>query len=261
MKKCLMATLSFILLFGASIFLNGCQESGGDSAPTPNSPNSPTSTAWTYTTPAGITVSTERSTITQYNSHWEVNLSNAVTWKWEDIDWLTLDEAFEIFKCFYCNYLDWNCKDAQPYELKIYIKPWDSRCVDAETPSQPYEIYEYVGDAWQCVDGWLSPGNSTIFFHMGDDPGTDHDTIYEGVTTPYFAFEETALPDELRHFFQMKAGRPMENNNDPMPPSGPNAIHCVNGVPQTGVTVVGYTIILPGECDSDGTHPELPVCE
>jgi len=241
MKKML---LCFVLLSAVVFGLYSCKEGGGSSSdtPSPNSPNHPTATAWTMTTPAGITVSTERSTIAQYNTHWELNIANAQTWKWEDIDWITLDEAFAIFKEFYCNHLGWDCKDAQPYELTIYVKPWDSRCVDVETPSQPYEIYEYINGGWNCIDGWLSPGDKTIYFHFGDDPGTDHETTYEGKTTSYFAFEETALPDELRHFFQMKAGRELANNSDPTPP-----IHQI-------MTTVGYKIILPEEEETEETN-------
>lgn len=230
-----MKKLLNILLVLSIVAIVSCKE-GGDSSsntPEPNTPNSPTATAWRMTTSAGINVATERSTITQYNTHWEVNAANAQTWKWEDIDWVILDEAFDIFKEYYTN-LGWDVKDAQPYELNIYIKPWDSRCVDAETPSQPYEIYEYINGGWNCIDGWFSHDNRTIYFHLGDDPGTDHETTYEGVTTFYYAFEETALPDELRHFFQWKAGRPEENNNDPTPP-----IH--------GTVLSGYRLTLPGE--------------
>jgi len=231
--------LLMVCILGLSQF--SCNESG-DSSKTPpqNTPNAPTPIAWTMATPAGISVASERNTVVQYNQHWQVNLSNEVTWKWEDIDWITLDEAFSIFKQFYCFQLGWDCKDVQPYELNVYIKPWDSRCVDAETPSQPYEIYEYINGGWNCIDGLYNNNNRTIYFHLGDDPGTDHYTTYEGTTTYYYAFEETSLSDELRHFFQWKAGRDQANNNDPTPP-----IHEI-------AVAVGYRIILSPEDSEEG---------
>lgn len=232
-----MKKLLNIVLALSIIMVMSCKEEGSHSPPPPqNTPNAPSGTAWKYTTSAGINVATEKSTITQYNTHWEVGIANEQTWKWEDIDWLTLDEAFVAFREFYCN-LGWNVCSSEPYELNIYVKPWDSRCVDAETPSQPYEIYEYINSGWNCIDGWFQPSSATIYLHLGDDPGTDHETTYEGVTTFYYAFEETALPDELKHFFQWKAGRPLENNNDPTP-----------AIPRPKESLrIGYQIILPGE--------------
>lgn len=231
----------------SSLLLSSCKEGGGsDSSPIPqNTPNEPTDTAWRYNTPAGINVYAERSTTTQYNEHWAVNISNEVSWRWEDIDWITLDEAFAIFKKFYCEDLGWNCKHIEPWQVNVFIKPYAplSQCNDAETPEQPYEIYEFINGGWNCTDGWFRPSTNTMYFHLGDDPGVDHILIHDdGTQTPYFAFEETALQDELRHFFQAASGRPVGNNDDPVPP-----IHQI-----ISNMTMGYRIILPGEeCPPD----------
>jgi hypothetical protein len=75
-----------------------------------------------------------------------------------------------------------------------------------------------------------------IYFHLGDDPGIDHTTIYseEPLTmVDYVAFQESAYPHELLHFFQEMSGLPFsEEVYIPLP-------------------AIGYRVILPDEGEEE----------
>lgn len=160
----------------------------------------PPSRSWTAVTPAGINLITDTATIDQYEVFWQGNFH------WEGIDWEVVDKEFALWKQYYCYDLNLDCKHTVPSDLTLYIKPWDSRCVDAETPEQPQEICEYINGEWQCIDGWY--WERVIYFHLGDDPGVNHVHVSDdGLSSiTYGAFQESAYSHELLHFFQDMAG-------------------------------------------------------
>ncbi len=203
MKKYTKLTV-LILIFSVALALAlgciGCKEQSSDDKKNDPFAPPPSSETWTMTTPAGITVITARSTIAQYESLWGY---------WGNIDWVALDELFAYRKDYFCYQLNWDCKDTIPGQLMVYVKPWDSRCVDEESPTQPKEIYAYINGEWQCVDGWY--WKRVVYFHLGDDPGWDRTVIYNEeplISGDFYAFQETAYEHELMHFFQEMAGLP-----------------------------------------------------
>ena len=193
--------LTFIIL---ALFFSGCKEKKSDS-PAPATPqtrlNNP---EWHTTTPAGIKVGANNSTIAQYEQRWNK--------KWSDIEWSKLDELFEYYKQYYCVQLDWDCKGSSPAQLSVHIMPWDSRCKDEETPEWPYEIYAYLNGGWVCVDGWFPYQSEglVMYIHLGDDPGVSWSRYRDdGTLEEFYAFEVSAYPHELYHFFQAVSGRPV----------------------------------------------------
>ena len=216
-KKLLQVVLIVITLCAIA----GCKEEGSSDSSQSTSWSRYPSRPWTAITPAGIKLVTDKSTIDQYEVFWWGDFH------WERIDWETLDEEFRIWKQYYCYDLDWDCKHTIPSDLTVFIKPWDSRCKDEETPDQPQEICEYLNEEWMCIDGWYY--RQVIYFHLGDDPGIDYTLISEeGLTSvDYRAFQNSAYSHELLHFFQAMAGLPL--------------IDAVYSPP----TISGYTIILP----------------
>ena len=191
------------------LLLTGCKEQGSSDSSSRYNPywDSPPERPWVAVTPAGIQLITDLSTIDQYEARW------GGVFHWENIDWETLDKEFEFYKQYYCYQLNWDCKNANTSQLTVYIKPWDNRCQDAESPCQPKEIYVYINGEWQCIDGWY--WEQVIYFHLGDDPGQDHTTIFteDGLTTAdYGAFQESAYSHELLHFFQQMAGLPFSED-------------------------------------------------
>jgi hypothetical protein len=233
MKKWLMVILALVLLYG-------CKEGGSDSNPNPGGNNwekNPSSDQLCMaTTPAGITIVSDRPTLAQYESRWSGELFH-----WADIDWEVLDEEFKNAKQYYCYTIGWDCKHAEPYQLTVRIKPWDSRCTDVESPLQPKEIYEYINGEWMCVDGWY--WKQVVYIHLGDDPGQDHTTIYSEepmMSQDFKAFQESAYTHELMHFFQEMAGLPFSE----IPPQPPHS-----------TVLSGYTVKLPDE--EEETESEL----
>jgi len=176
---------------------------------------------WTAITPAGINIVTDKSTIDQYEVLW------SGAFHWEEIDWEALDKEFEFYKQYYCYQLNWDCKYVIPSDLTVYIKSWDGRCKDEETPDQPQEICEYINGKWQCIDGWYWA--QVIYFHLGDDPGINYTRISDDSLSSitYTAFQNSAYPHELLHFFQAMSGLPLID-----------AVY-------SPLTISGYTIILP----------------
>ena len=200
MKKYAKLTV-LILIFLITLAL-GCKEQKSSDHPDPFAPPPPSET-WTMITPAGITVITARSTIAQYESLYGY---------WGNIDWEALDALFAYRKDYFCHQLDWNCKDTSPDQLTVYIKPWDSRCKDEESPTQPKEIYVFLNGQWMCVDGWYR--TRVVYFHLGDDPGWDHETVYNEeplMSAEFYAFQESAYEHELMHFFQEMGGLPFSD--------------------------------------------------
>jgi len=195
-----------ITLASLALGLAGCKESGSsDNTPPSAFTPPPPSELWTITTPAGITVITAKSTIAQYESLYGY---------WGNIDWEALDALFEARKSYYCGQdsLNWDCKDTTPSQVTVHIKPWDSRCKDEETPTQPKEIYVFLNGKWQCIDGWYWV--RVVYFHLGDDPGWDHILILNEdplISMDYYAFQESAYEHELMHFFQEMAGLPFSD--------------------------------------------------
>lgn len=226
MRKFLLILLLLCLL--------SCREKGShSSAPPPPDWAYPPKEPWTITTPAGIKIVADQSTINLYKERWELE-----GFVWDKIDWEALDEEFLYQKEYYCTTLNWDCKNSQPSDLTVYIKSHASLsvCTDKETPTQPYEIYVYINGSYQCIDGWYQPSTQTVYFHLGDDPGQDHTLILseEPPSSQEFrAFQESAYPHELMHFFQDMAGRPMVDND---PAAG-----------TLGTSISGYQIILPEE--------------
>lgn len=162
----------------------------------------PPVTAWTYTTKGGMLIQMEQSTREQYELRW-----NGEGFYFNDIDWEVLDEIFYAVRDYYVS-LGWNVSGAS-YQAKVYIKPWDDRCHDAENLDQPYEISEVLNSGQDgCQDGWSWHG--WIYFHLGDDPGQGHWFLpNDGRPSVWFdAFMETAFPHEVKHFFQVVAGLP-----------------------------------------------------
>jgi len=191
------------LVILALILLCGCEENGSS---TPSNPNPgglpPADQLWTGTTPAGINVVSDRPTLSLYESRWYEE-----GFHWDGIDWEALDELFYQTKDYYCNFIGWNCKNVEPHQLTIQIKSHASLdiCFDAETPSQPYEIYTFINGSYQCIDGWEWHG--TTYTHLGDDPGQDHTLVFDELTSQGFrAWQETSVSHELMHFFQYVSG-------------------------------------------------------
>lgn len=168
---------------------------------------------WQTTSPKGIRVGANDSTIMQYEERWSS--------EWDKIDWSALDSIFDFHKHYYCYQLGWDCKDAAPSQVLVYIMPWDRICVDAETPEWPYEIYAYLNGGWVCWDGWFTrdTGELIIYIHLGDDPGVNWSRYNKDVLEEFYAFEASAYPHELYHFFQAMSGREV-TDNDPIVPYG-----------------------------------------
>jgi len=121
------------------------------------------------------------------------------TYTWEDIEWQRLDELFDDYKAYYISQ-GWDLRNAFPYLLTIGIQPWNEQCSSRTSR----RIYAGVsGWGWICCQGWYHPPSNTANFHLGTDPGVD--------TENYYAFQQSAFPDELKHFFQNMAGRPIGN--------------------------------------------------
>lgn len=203
-----------IMLLLLIILCWGCKENDSNKrSQLPfNIPSIPSEQLWVGVTPKGINIISDKMTISQYESYW---MSENLLW--EEIDWQALDELFFRAQEYYCQQLEWNCKSVQPYQLTIRIMPWDSRCIDAESPLQPQEIYTYINGSWQCIDGWLWQG--TIYTHLGDDPGRDHVLIIDGNSPSYYyrAWEESSVPHELMHFFQYISGLPYSEDSPSLP--------------------------------------------
>ena len=225
--KRLILILLIISFLGSSCKEDGSSGSGAVPLEDPHA-RPPASELWEIHTPAGIYVITDKSTIVQYESLWG--------W-WGNINWGTLDELFDYYKDYYCgeSNLNWNCKDAHQSQLTVYIKPWDPRCKDEETPTQPKEIYAYLNGQYQCIDGWYWV--RTIYLHLGDDPGWDHETVYQEeplVSELFYAFTETSYPHEIMHLFQDIASLPYSESS-------------YMGNVVMGSTIIGYRLILPDE--------------
>jgi len=223
-----------LVILVITMLISGCKEEGGDSSSsnlTPGANPIPADQLWVGTTPAGINIVSDKGTLSQYEYRWYVE-----GFHWADIDWEALDEQFYTAKEYYCNVIGWDCKNIGPYQLTIRIMPHAPLdvCFDAETPSAPYEIHAFINGAWQCWDGWEWHG--TIYTHLGDDPGQDHETIYseDPLSSQEFrAWQETSVPHELMHFFQYMSGLPYSETL-PSPP------------------IVVYIIKLPDEEVEDG---------
>ena len=226
-----------LMVLMTCMILNCREENSSPSIPTTPHWSSSPQRPWTAITPAGIRLVTDQSTIEQYEERWGGNFH------WEQIDWEILDKEFEYQKQYYCYTLNWDCKEVTPSHLTVYIKPWDGRCIDEESPNQPKEIYEYINGQWNCIDGWYS--KQTIYLHLGDDPGIDHTVIFSEEppsSIDYRAFQESAYSHELMHFFQEMSGRPFSEYD---PPAG-----------TIRTLIIGYTIILPTDQEEE-TEKEI----
>lgn len=198
-----------IMILFSTLLIGGCKKKKSSHSEEPPPQTKLPSPEWHSSTPAGIKVGANNSTIAQYEQRWSK--------KWSDIEWSKLDELFEYYKQYYCIQLGWDCKGSSPSQLSVYIMPWDSRCKDAETPEWPYEIYAYLqGHGWICVDGWFPYQSEglVMYMHLGDDPGVSWSRYRDdGALEEFYAFEVSAYPHELYHFFQAVSGRPVTDSS------------------------------------------------
>ena len=126
--------------------------------------------AWTYKTPAGIVVSANNKTITQYEEHWGLS--------WDDIDWARIDDTFYALQEYYGG----KALRIEPKQLRVNIAPF----ADCSACAPGLESKTRYG----CLEGGYIYSRRTAFFHLGDDSGQGENS-----------FCATAMPHELMHFF------------------------------------------------------------
>ncbi len=138
--------------------------------------------AWIYKTPAGIIITANQRTITQYEKHWGLD--------WDNIDWSIADDIFYAMKDYYGD----EVKKVTTKGLRIGIGLFS----DCATCAPGWE----TNTQWGCLDGGYAWMYKTIIIHLGDDPGQGE-----------HPFSKTALVHEFSHFFLFAINSPCKWDN------------------------------------------------